>query len=106
MAIALMSAPFEAFENGQIGTGYHQVNQYYIEKDSRLTIDAKQVLSVVLGICLAYNYDDSDGQIDYFDTNFYLHLAVGKWNKPFKRLSDCPYCTKYPCSNHDGSKFE
>ena len=31
----------------------------------------------------AYNYDDSDSQTDYFDTNFYYSLAIGKWDKPF-----------------------
>ena len=30
-----------------------------------------------------YNYDDSDAMIDYFDTNFYMNLAIGKWDKPF-----------------------
>jgi hypothetical protein len=30
-----------------------------------------------------FNYDDSDSQTDYFDVNFYLHLNIGKWDKPF-----------------------
>ena len=30
-----------------------------------------------------YNYDNSDSQTDYFDVNFYTHLNLGKWNKPF-----------------------
>lgn len=32
----------------------------------------------------SYNYDDSDGMIDYFDTNFYLNLEIGRWDKPFE----------------------
>ena len=35
----------------------------------------------------SYNYDDSDGMIDYFDTNFYMHLNVGKWDKPYKQIN-------------------
>lgn len=35
-------------------------------------------------LATSYNYDDSDGMIDYFDTNFYLHLNIGKWDKPFQ----------------------
>ena len=28
-------------------------------------------------------YDNSDAMIDYFDTAFYVHINVGKWNKPY-----------------------
>lgn len=31
----------------------------------------------------SYNYDDSDGMVDYFDTNFYGGVQIGKWDKPF-----------------------
>jgi hypothetical protein len=33
--------------------------------------EAKKVLDDIKGICNQYNYDDSDGMIDYFDTSFY-----------------------------------
>jgi len=29
-------------------------------------------------------FDDSDAQIDYFYTAFYVTLAIGKWDKPFE----------------------
>lgn len=32
----------------------------------------------------SFNFNDSDGMIDYFHTNFYLHLYIGKWDKPFQ----------------------
>lgn len=28
-------------------------------------------------------YDESDAQIDYFNTAYYVDLNVGKWNKPY-----------------------
>lgn len=28
-------------------------------------------------------YDNSDAQIDYFDTAYYYHINVGKWNQPY-----------------------
>jgi hypothetical protein len=28
--------------------------------------------------------EESDVISDYYSTNFYYHLEVGKWNKPFK----------------------
>lgn len=42
------------------------------------------VLSDVYGFMQSYNYDDSDGMIDYFDCNFYSSIYIGKWNKGFK----------------------
>ena len=32
----------------------------------------------------SYNYDDSDGMVDYFNTNFYGYVHIGKWDKPYE----------------------
>jgi len=32
----------------------------------------------------AGHYDNSDAQIDYFDTAYYYRINVGKWNKPYQ----------------------
>jgi hypothetical protein len=29
-------------------------------------------------------YDNSNAQIDYFETAYYMHLNVGAWDKPYK----------------------
>jgi hypothetical protein len=29
------------------------------------------------------NHDNSDSQTDYFDVGWYVHINVGKWNKPY-----------------------
>jgi len=29
-------------------------------------------------------YDNSDSQIDYFDTAYYLRVNIGQWNKPYE----------------------
>lgn len=42
------------------------------------------VLNDVYQFMQSYNYDDSDGMIDYFNTNFYSSIYIGKWNKGFK----------------------
>lgn len=41
----------------------------------RLTDEAKTLRDKVTAIVEAYNYDDSDSQIDYFDVNFYSHIG-------------------------------
>lgn len=86
ITVALMQAPFEAFtEEGKKKNkdGYHQVNEYYIEEDSYLTEQAKKTLQKAQQVMQQYNYSDCDGMIDYFNVNYYTHLEVGKWDKPF-----------------------
>lgn len=109
ITVSLMSAPFKAFKEvnmevcerqslrgmnykpediakmwqDTINRGYDQVNQYHISDDYRMSDEAKEVVTIALGIAQSYNFDDSDAQIDYFHTNFYLHPSIGKWDKPF-----------------------
>jgi len=45
---------------------------------------AKAVLKDIEILVNSYRYDDSDARFDYFSTNFYPHLYIGKWNKPLK----------------------
>ena len=35
----------------------------------------------------SYNFDDSDGMVDYFHTNFYGYVQIGKWDKPYEVTS-------------------
>lgn len=35
-----------------------------------------------------FNYDESDSQTDYFNVNFYLHLNIGKWDKPLVEIEN------------------
>lgn len=79
--IAIMEAPQSImFDNSE----YSQINHYSIKDSERLTDYGKKVLSGICNYATTFNYDDSDAMIDYFDTNFYLNIAVGKWNKPFR----------------------
>lgn len=108
--ISLMEAPFEAiicdqiteFKNGRMGTervfiekpntsGHTQLNHYTfketeakgINNGTKLTSKAWTCMKRVSELATSFNFDDSDGMIDYFSTNFYLHLNIGKWDKPF-----------------------
>lgn len=33
-------------------------------------------------------FDKSDAMTDYFHTAFYIHLGIGKWNKPYQFLGE------------------
>jgi len=67
-----------------IAQGCCQVNHYYIMDCVILTDYAKSVMSDIYKMVSSYNYDDSDSQTDYFDTNFYVNLSIGKWDTPLK----------------------
>jgi hypothetical protein len=85
--ISVMEAPMDVFTaegKEHIGKSYHQVNHYYIDTDSWITNYCKVVLKDILGMLNSYNYDDSDAMTDYFNTNFYVNLHIGKYDKPFE----------------------
>lgn len=73
-------------------TDNHQLNQYQLIEEYKvnewcngvfLTEEGHNLLKRTVEIVNQYNYDDSDIMTDYFDVNFYLHISLGKWNKPF-----------------------
>lgn len=82
--VCLMEAPEEVFvkvpTRGEKYMQIHSMREDYEE----LTPLANEILRDVNHFINSYRYDDSDGMIDYFDTNFYYDMAVGRWNKPFK----------------------
>lgn len=52
------------------------INQYHIDKEDMLNDDGKEIVRVANQVIKAFNYDDSNSQVDYFDTNFYYNLKV------------------------------
>lgn len=52
------------------------INQYHIDKEDMLTDDGKKIVEVANQVIKAFSYDDSNAQVDYFDTNFYYNLKV------------------------------
>lgn len=81
IAVAVMEAPFEMLHDK--GT-YEQLNQYHIQNDPNLTEQGKDVANKIASVLSKYHEDNSDPMIDYFDCNFYISMAVGKYDKPFK----------------------
>lgn len=82
ISVALMEAPYQVFVDEN--ETHIDLNQYYMDREERLVPKAKAMMTDVVEFINSYRYDDSDGMIDYFDTNFYYDVSVGKWDKPFK----------------------
>lgn len=53
-----------------------EINQYHIDKEDMLNGMGKKIVEVANQVIKAFNYDDSNAQADYFDTNFYYNLEV------------------------------
>jgi len=99
LTVTLISAPFEAFAsdkdcNGNDVRGYAQLNQYQfsgqwheerVNNGTPLTQEAWDCMAKAFRIASKDNWDKSDSQVDHFDVNYYLHLEIGKWDKPFIR---------------------
>lgn len=87
MTVALMEAPFEALTEQCCGRNYGQLNHFYIKDESTKSVatpEARKVMGDVVDTMKGYNFDESDSMTDYFHVNFYMHIAIGKWNKDFK----------------------
>lgn len=100
ITIALMEAPFNAFLDS---TKTHTQSGTHA---AVATPEAVAVMEHVKAFISSYNYDDSDGMIDYFDRNFYDWYHIGKWDKPFKKIEPRATRTQERISAHaDGITF-
>lgn len=60
---------------------YLQINRYWYHE--RFSGKAKEYLDEAMKILLEDHYDLSDAMTDYFNCAWYIHINVGKWNKPY-----------------------
>lgn len=60
--------------------GYVQVNTYYPEQYGEAQEFLEELIAAMKGTMW---YDNSNSQIDYFDTAYYIDINVGQWNKPY-----------------------
>lgn len=76
--IVLKSGPCVPFIKGSrsAGRGYMQTMSSVKGWESDLTAEVFAALDCVASYASSFRYDDSDGMIDYFDTNFFLKIEV------------------------------
>lgn len=74
--------------NVDFKTSYEQVNQFYVEEHWKHLPQASEVLSKVVEIVNKVKlYEDrnaNDPYADYGASNYFLHLSVGAWNRPYQ----------------------
>lgn len=57
---------------------YYSINEYHTERYTY-----QELFDRMIKIINRDNRDNSDSQSDYFDVWFYLHITVGKRNRPY-----------------------
>ena len=60
--------------------GYIQVNTYYPETYGEASQFFEELVAAMKGTIW---YNNTNAQIDYFDTAYYIDINVGTWNKPY-----------------------
>ena len=69
---------------------HHQINQFHLEDFyGKENAEILGKIDTISRTAPAKNggkvwYNDSDIQTDYFDIAYYVHINVGKWNKPYE----------------------
>ena len=82
------AAPYDLkdeFDERSAEYGYMDINRYYIE-DYKHAEDYKKILDIMLKATASVGrpfYNNSDVQIDYFDTVYYFYLSIGSHEKPY-----------------------
>jgi hypothetical protein len=61
----------------------YNINDKWIDSNWGLTSLGKEKIKKVLKIINKYNWDNSDSMVDYFDVNYYTHIKIGEYNRPF-----------------------
>lgn len=86
--IALMEAPFDPFSeefrqkhptDAENGYSQHGTCEDFTSPE------CQKIMRKVHGFVTQFNWDHSDGMIDYFDRHIYDKYYIGLFNKPFKR---------------------
>ena len=72
-------------ENLQLkATDNIQINPYCVDRHFEGNEIALSFLNAAHDALRGANwYDNSDARSDYFDTAYYFHINIGKWDKPY-----------------------
>ncbi len=83
--VALMSSPID-FSDILKTFNNVDINEYYLANYGQHKNFLGKVIDVIKFGGDNKWYDNSDIQSDYFDTAFYIHFSIGKYNKPYIKL--------------------
>lgn len=63
-----------AYDYERMTTRENLVNEFHINEENHFTPETLAKIKTIQAIICAYRYDESNGMVDYFDTNFYYDI--------------------------------
>jgi hypothetical protein len=70
------------FRNGSVAEKCLSINPYWYQE--HFSGQPKEFLTEAMAALKGADwYDESDAQVDYFNTAYYVDINIGKWNKPY-----------------------
>jgi len=85
--VDILTAPIDFSIDGE---RYYQVNDFYIEEHYRDYPEIKEVLffikNTITDVKENWNRNANDPYADYADYNYFIHISVGQWDKPFRKI--------------------
>ncbi len=91
-SVCVMQAPEELMKWYLCGD-YENSERYisFVHPGARyrlMTDFGVKIFDIIEEVIKSYHYDDSDVMRDYFDTNFYYEMGAGRFQKPFRVVSE------------------
>ena len=85
ITMTIKSAPVDLIAAGGYESdrarGHVQINHYHLGLAFQGEI--LETMKKIVAALNTGNHDNSDAMTDYFDVGHYVHLNLGKWDKPF-----------------------
>lgn len=81
--ITLISGPVPAIMEGNSRNYESSISGFGDQYKDLITPEVLAMMNNIYGFVSSYRFDDSDGMIDYFDTNLYAWMYVGECGKPY-----------------------
>lgn len=74
----MLEATCEKMTEFNYNSDEFNINHYYINDEALLNAEGKKIVNAANQVIKAFNSDDSNSMVDYFDVNFYYDINI-KW---------------------------
>jgi hypothetical protein len=82
LSVSIMKGP-EDFSEITDKWSNASINEFHLYQYGRF----EKLFAKMLKVMKSQNwFDESDSMTDYFHIAYYLHLSIGKWNKPYVQV--------------------
>ncbi len=84
--VKIMKSPYDFSYLNRFRPDCHTpINRYHLPEGPHKNL-FEEILEIILFGSSRKFYDNSDAQIDYFDTAFYVNMGIGDWGKGYEMI--------------------